>query len=665
MADTLESLEIEITHSASGAAGAIKSVADSIRSVGRALEKTLPSFKVFNDLMKGSSINLNDNSTTQIAETINNVKSAAGKAGSATKDVAKNIQGMSKAAKASKSPLENFVDSLKRIAFYRIIRSIIKSITQALQEGLKNAYTFSAGMEGSAGRFAAAMDSMSNASFTMKNQLGSAFIALLAAIAPIVNAIIGLVTRLAAALSQLFGAFTGGTWLKATDKAQGMADACGGGAAAAKEWKNQLLGFDEINRLEDPGDGGGGGGGGGGAFADMFEEAELTGIFKTIHEKLQELKEDLDFKPLIEAWGRLKKSVKELGSTILTALGWVWENILVPLAHWTIEEALPGLINLLASAFDFLRAVLEVLYPIIDALWQTILKPLFEFIGDVVIFLLQTLTDLLTGLADLLSGEITFTEFMQGMSDLEIIILAVVTALGAAGLIGKLTTLFTVTIPAVISAVSAFGTALLALAANPVVLITAGIAALIIIILECIKHWDEWKAKLKEWHDAAAQNWGDGKIQASDFVYAVTGFLQGLMSVIESVIGLIERLVSAWQGAKESIGAAQAMANSADYGFGVFASGGFPDEGQMFIAREAGPELVGTIGGRTAVANNADIVAAVSEGVFGAVSAAMSGSSNGGVSMAVFNINGREFMRAVFEDGRAVANEHGVSLISV
>src|SRR5690606_6736645 len=32
--------------------------------------------------------------------------------------------------------------------------------------------------------------------------------------------------------------------------------------------------------------------------------------------------------------------------------------------------------------------------------------------------------------------------------------------------------------------------------------------------------------------------------------------------------------------------------------------GGFVDQGQMFIAREAGPELVGTIGNRTAVVNN-------------------------------------------------------------
>lgn len=55
----------------------------------------------------------------------------------------------------------------------------------------------------------------------------------------------------------------------------------------------------------------------------------------------------------------------------------------------------------------------------------------------------------------------------------------------------------------------------------------------------------------------------------------------------------------------------------------LWASGGFPPMGQMFVAREAGPELVGTIGGRSAVANNDQIVAGVSEGVYRAVSAAM------------------------------------------
>lgn len=46
-----------------------------------------------------------------------------------------------------------------------------------------------------------------------------------------------------------------------------------------------------------------------------------------------------------------------------------------------------------------------------------------------------------------------------------------------------------------------------------------------------------------------------------------------------------------------------------------YASGGFPDYGEMFIAREDGPELVGRIGKRTAVANNAQIVAGISAGV--------------------------------------------------
>lgn len=50
----------------------------------------------------------------------------------------------------------------------------------------------------------------------------------------------------------------------------------------------------------------------------------------------------------------------------------------------------------------------------------------------------------------------------------------------------------------------------------------------------------------------------------------------------------------------------------------AYASGGFPAAGQMFIANEAGPELVGTIGGHTAVANNDQIVESVSQGVYAA-----------------------------------------------
>ena len=54
--------------------------------------------------------------------------------------------------------------------------------------------------------------------------------------------------------------------------------------------------------------------------------------------------------------------------------------------------------------------------------------------------------------------------------------------------------------------------------------------------------------------------------------------------------------------------------------FQTKAVGGLVDAGQLFIAREAGPELVGTMGGHTAVANNDQIVEGIASGVAAAMS---------------------------------------------
>ena len=66
-----------------------------------------------------------------------------------------------------------------------------------------------------------------------------------------------------------------------------------------------------------------------------------------------------------------------------------------------------------------------------------------------------------------------------------------------------------------------------------------------------------------------------------------------------------------------------------------FASGGYPMPGELFFARESGPELVGSMGGRTAVVNNDQIVEAVSRGVYQAVLAA-SGGAGGDITVPVY-----------------------------
>lgn len=65
----------------------------------------------------------------------------------------------------------------------------------------------------------------------------------------------------------------------------------------------------------------------------------------------------------------------------------------------------------------------------------------------------------------------------------------------------------------------------------------------------------------------------------------------------------------------------------------AYANGGIPASGQFFVAREAGPELVGKIGRHTAVMNNNQIVDSVKAGVYEAVSAAMSNSGMGSVQI--------------------------------
>lgn len=96
-----------------------------------------------------------------------------------------------------------------------------------------------------------------------------------------------------------------------------------------------------------------------------------------------------------------------------------------------------------------------------------------------------------------------------------------------------------------------------------------------------------------------------------------------------------------------------------------YKSGGFPGMGEMFVAREAGPEMVGRIGSRTAVANNDQIVEGIRRGVYDAVMAANAQQGNKSGGTAVLNVNGREFARAIYSDMKAVTKERGISLVQV
>ena len=565
------------------------------------------------------------------------------------------VKGLKDGVKKALPQLSNFLSSLKRIAMYRILRSIIKEITSAFSEGLQNAYAFSQGIAGEGHRFAEAMDSMSTAGNTMKNQLGSAFIALLTAIAPVVNAIISLVTRLANAISQLISAFTGSTYLKAADVPKKWADAAGSAGKAAKEWRNQLLGFDEINRLEKPDDGSSGGGGGALDPSSMFEDSPIAEGIKQFVDQFKAAIQAGDWKgagellgnkinellPTTEQWqtwgGKLgygiNGAIQTLYYTISTidfsAIGQGIANFInsaLEQIDFTIWGAL--LVRKFTAALDFLGGLLGTLD------WGLIASSVVNFI----IGALSEANEWLESKDWVQVGVNFFNGINQLLSGIDFATLAQTffTFLGLAfsAIIGLLGGFFGETINGI---AEYFRGKFEECGGNVIEGLFKGIKDAAVGIYEWVRAnvVDPFVNAVKSLLGIHSPSTVFSDI-GSNIVSGLQNGFSGAWASFDATVsnlfgGLISWCQSAHSWIQDVLDGIGLLGSSGGIGgfigglFGVTqrASGGFVDDGQLFIANEAGPELVGVMGGRTAVANNDMIIEGIRQGVFEAVSAAM------------------------------------------
>ncbi len=584
------------------------------------------------------------------------------------------------ADKASKKIglLTRTLNALKRIAFYRLIRTAIKAIGDAFREGQENAYWYSKTVGEETKYISEAYDSLSSASFKMKNQLGASWATLRTAITPVLLEIVSLVTRAANAITQFFAVLSGeSTYLRAIDYAKDWADETDKGSKAAKEWKNQLLGFDEINRLNEPSSGGGGAS----ALPDyenMFEEAKVEGMFSRIAEKFNKLKESIDFGPIKESLKELKESFSGLGSTIEEGLGWAWDNIFAPLILWVVEKALPVIADVVGAVVEVVNAIAERLGPAIQKVWDSLLKPIAIFIGQTIINLLNNLKDILLNLADLISGKKSFSEFWSSLSEtqrwLSIVLGAIVLVSGVKGILG-------------------LGTAFLRFVSNPATRTIAILAAIVVGGTLLIQNWEKIKTKLGQLGEKFKETWGNGKIEAEDFGYVAITVITKVMEAAEKLLGTIKDLVevlglgknngsmignvlsklgltepiqpgsSPENGIKITKRDPIGVSNSSTHLSGKFgdvasdledlekllairgwATGGFPEDG-LFFANSG--ELVGKFAnGRTAVANNEQIEAGIARAVYSAVVDAL-GQNGGG--------NGDDRAVNIYLDGKQIA----------
>lgn len=256
-----------------GDANKAYSIRGQILRLEESLNKTSESAKKFQSAIQSGIVRAMQNATKAVSRF---VRGALRQLGEGIKELGSHL-------KITLPTLSNIFNSLKRIAFYRVIRTAIKAIGEAFKEGSENAYWFSREFGVATHYISEAYDSLTASSFQMKNQLGAAWATLIATIQPVIEQIIALVQRAAEIVTQFFAILSGKTtYLKAVRVAKQWADATDKGAKAAKEWKNQLLGFDEIYRLEEPSDSGSGKINDTPDYGTMFEEAPVKNYLKDL-----------------------------------------------------------------------------------------------------------------------------------------------------------------------------------------------------------------------------------------------------------------------------------------------------------------------------------------------------------------------------------------------
>ena len=504
------------------------------------------------------------------------------------KETASGVGQIGKEAKKSLSPIEKIAQRLKNLVIYRILRSIVSGMANAIKEGFSNLESWdrNIGMTG----FADSMDRARESLLVLKNSLAVVGAPFLEYLIGILQKVAQLAMAAANAISRFFAILGGKQTYRAVIWADTIAESEKKAGSSAKkateEFKKQLLAFDEINNItaQTPsGSGSGGSSGGGGGYTDMFEEravgevseveSKLKAIWEWIKKCAEGLKEALS--PLLKIKDTISRVVTHTGeflgrlSVLKKPLDTIWQGVL------NVVNAVAGftsaIIDFAGEVLILFEDTLGIVIEIGDelGLWQEMAddaKWKLDLVADVINALrvavqqttavVEFLGTTMGNLWEVIKGKQSLTEFKQNTAD-------------------------------------AFQT---------------------------------MQTKIQEAADSFESKIGGtfNKKRAINFD------TQGSVKPVNDAVEAAKRALNSLNGYKPHISIdvtenVTRYVKEFTYKTGKFAEGGYPETGQMFVAREAGPELVGTIGGQTAVVNNSDIVASVSQGVAQAVASVLGG----------------------------------------
>lgn len=525
-----------------------------------------------------------------------------------------------KPLKSITKKISNLFTMVRKRIMYRALNAVISAITGGFKEGVQNIYAYSQMMGTS---FAKNMDSLATSYLYLKNSIGAAAAPIITMLIPFVEKAIDKFVELLNAINMVFSLLSGSNkWTRAVKYPTTFTNGMSKATKAAKELKKTLLSIDEIHKLN-----------------DNSTSAAANGVSNTAA-KYQFVTDDLDIQRADELKRKFVEILGIVGSIRLAILGWDIGKLFGGIAGGLAGAGLgagagllaTGLIDAFTTELDSKSGLLiaggaTLITTVIGGLLGgpmgagigALVGVIIGGLGDFAIWLYQHWDTVKARASDWWNGSIVpiFTQLGEELKNTK----------------EHIRDFFD-------RAKEWFG--------------EAGSRikdwwndSILSIFKQCGKEFDELPNKISSFMQRA-KNKLDGigsyfdnlwKTVAGKFTKLGStvgnAFANAFKSAVNSVINFVENNIN---GLIRAINRAINLINNipgvnispiSTLSIPRMASGGQLSSGQLFVAREAGPELVGTMGGRSTVVNNQQIVDGVANGVYRGVRDAMAESDGG------------------------------------
>ena len=266
-----------------------------------------------------------------------------------------------------------------------------------------------------------------------------------------------------------------------------------------------------------------------------------------ITKKISEWAGNLDFTPLLNGLNEIEKALQPFAANVGQGLEWFFDNVLLPIGKWTVENIVPNFLEAIAGALKLINNVWKSAKPVLQYLWESFLQPIGKWVGD-------KISEFFSGLAKVL------TDISKNQTAVDVLT-------GIALAIGTLVTVWKLWNVAI-----GIWNALLAV--NPLTWIIAAIAAVVAAVVLCITYWDKIKETI-----GAVWDWiCDLFKSVGDWIWtnmlepivnffksawdtikniwsAVTGFFKGIWDGIKNIFNAVvdyfkKQFLAAWTGVK-------------------------------------------------------------------------------------------------------------------